>query len=93
MSPLSRAATSIGDGEEIVLFVSEHAVAALLRRYVPTGLKITDSQLQRLQRTTDAIDEPSLSLSSLMKMANELRSSKAEAAGGDSQRNTQHSAG
>jgi len=77
---LSRTATNIEDGEEIVLFVSENAVASLLRRSVPTGLKITDTQLQKLQLASQGSEEPSVSLAELMKLVNQLRSAKSEAA-------------
>ena len=77
---LSRTATNIEDGEEIVLFVSENAVASLLRRSVPTGLKITDTQLQKLQLASQGSEEPSVSLAELMKLVKQLRSAKSEAA-------------
>ena len=80
MSPQSSAATNIQDGEEIVVFVSENAVASLLRRNVPTGLKITDTQLQKLQPAAHGSEEPSLSLAELMKLVNQVRSAKTEAA-------------
>ena len=80
VNSLSREATRIADGEEIVLFVSENAVASLLRRYVPTGLKITDSRLQKLQLASDGSEDPSVSLPALVKLVNELRSAKAEEA-------------
>ena len=74
VNSLSREATRIGDGEEIVLFVSERAVASLIRRHVPTALKITDTQLQKLHVISDDSEEQSLSLSTLINLVSERRS-------------------
>jgi len=43
----------LGTREEIVAFVSEEAVATLLSQYSLTGLKISDTQLQKLQLPPD----------------------------------------
>ncbi len=72
-SPVISEPTTLGDHEEIVMFVSEEAVAALLLRHVPKGLRITDSQMQKLQPATSDNDVEPLTVRSLLKLAAELR--------------------
>lgn len=57
---VSEAIRWMGTREEIIAFVSEEAVATLLSQYSPTGLKLTDTQLQKLQLPPDGQQSDSL---------------------------------
>jgi hypothetical protein len=62
------------------MYVSDDAIASLIRQHVPKGLKITDTQLQQLQQSTGDDTNQSLTLAQLFALWNGLRLSAPEEA-------------
>jgi hypothetical protein len=74
-------ARGLTDAEEVVVFVSEDAVGSLVSRYFPGGLKLTDTQLQKIQQARAASTESSpFSFAQVVQLLNDLRSVEASPA-------------
>lgn len=71
----------IAEGEEIAFAVSDEMATALLRRFVPGGLILTDTQVEKASKVWNQLGDERWSAASLLQLLRELeKTATAEAA-------------
>lgn len=72
----------VRDDEAVVAFVSEDAVGTLLEKYFPAGLRLTDTQLQKIALPENETDwQGQFSLEQLVGLISQIRSMEGAEAG------------
>ncbi len=71
----------IADGEEIAFAVSDEMATALLQRFVPGGLILTDTQVEKASKVWNQLGDERWSVASLLQLLREMeRNATSEAA-------------
>jgi hypothetical protein len=67
----------LADGEEVAIAVSDTVATALLEQFVPGGLMLTDTQVEKASKVWNQLGDERWSLSSLMQLFREIENNAA----------------